>query len=246
MSRMALKVLAPVFLMALLSLAAVSTASASVCPGGPGPTCIELRVNNPPNPANTPTFTDGATVQTWPTPGVPGCLPDVTPNWVGPLVTMDATSPVAAPIQTCYNDFNLWVSSGRDVGLMAGKKWVNDLENVSFHMVPTGKLFTSVSIELECEGPETRLHSVQVYYYLNPGVLCEQQLIEPPLYPAVPVIPGTTSAPPHGAPGINRYILQTAYPSPCATAGGFSRIMIEPQIGSACNIVSVNDFRTTP
>ena len=86
---------------------------------------------------------------------------------------------------------------------------------------------------------------VQVYYYLAPGQLCEQQLIEPPLYPAVPVIPGTTSAPPHGAPGVNRYVLQTSNPThPCSTAGGFRRIEIEPQIGSACDIVNVWDFRT--
>ena len=130
---------------------------------------------------------------------------------------------------------------------MAGKKWINDLENVSFELVPTGKLFTSVSIELECQGPATRQHSVQVYYYIAPGQLCEQQLIEPPLYPAVPVIPGTTSAPPHGAPGINRYVLDTVSTDPtdpCFLAGGFRRIEIEPQIGSACNIVNVRDFRT--
>ena len=122
MSRMALKVLVLVFLLSLLSLAAVSTASASVCPGGPGPTCIELRVNNPPVSTNTPTFTDGATVQTWPTPGIPGCLPDVTPNWPGPLVNMDATAPVAPPIQTCYSNGALWASSGRDTGAMAGSQ----------------------------------------------------------------------------------------------------------------------------
>jgi hypothetical protein len=233
-SRKALKVLVLVTLLSLLSLAAVSTASANVCPGGPGPTCIELRVNNPPVSTNTPTFTDGATVQTWPTPGVPGCLPDVTPNWPGVLVNMDATSPVAPPIQTCYNDFNLWVSSGRDVGAMAGVKWVNDLENVSF-VAPTGKLFTSVSIELECDGPDTRLHDVQVYYYVAPGAMCEQQLIEPPLY----------AARPHGAPGVNSYILDTL-PSDTLCAAGFNRIMIEPQMGSACKIVNVWDFRTAP
>ena len=66
---------------------------------------------------------------------------------------------------------------------MAGSQWINDLENVTF-AAPAGKLFTSVSIELECEGPDTRLHDVQVYYYINPGVMCEQQLIEPPLYAA--------------------------------------------------------------
>ena len=233
MSRMALKVLAPVFLMALLSLAAVSTASAAVCPGGPGPTCIELRVNNPPVSTNTPTFTDGATVQTWPTPGVPGCLPDVTPNWPGPLVTMDATAPVAPPIQTCYNNGALWTSSGRDTGAMAGSQCINDLENVAFES-PAGKLFTSVSIELKCLGPATRLHDVQVYYYISPGVLCEQQLIEPPLY----------AAKPHGAPGVNSYILDTV-PSDTLCAAGFKRIEIEPQIGSACSVVNTNDFRTT-
>ena len=108
-------------------------------------------MENPPNPSNTPTFTDGATVQTWPTPGVPGCLPDVTPNWPGPLITMDATAPVAPPIQSCYNNFALWTSSGRDVGDMAGSKCINDLENVSFE-APTGKLFTSVSIEAQVSG----------------------------------------------------------------------------------------------
>ncbi len=179
MSRMALKVLVLVFLMAVMSLAIVSTVSAAVCPGGPGPTCIELRVENPPNPNNTPTFTDGATVQTWPIPGVPGCLPDVTPNWPGPLGNVDSTAPVAPPIQLCYNNFSLWVSSGRDTGAMAGSKCINDLENVAFES-PAGKLFTSVSIELKCLGPATRLHDVQVYYYISPGVLCEQQLIEPP------------------------------------------------------------------
>ena len=67
--------------------------------------------------------------------------------------------------------YNLWVSSGRDVGAMAGKKWINDLENVAFD-APQGKLFTSVSIELECQGPPTRLHDVQVYYYISAGSSC--------------------------------------------------------------------------
>jgi hypothetical protein len=116
-------------------------------------------------------------------------------------------------------------------------KWINDLENVSFD-APAGKLFTEVRAELECQGPGTRQHSVQVYYYIAPGQLCEQQLIEPPLYPAVPVIPGTTSAPPHGAPGVNRYVLDT---SP-GNQTWFHRIEIEPQIGSACDIVNVNGF----
>ena len=189
-------------------------------------------MNNPPVSTNTPTFTDGATVQTWPTPGVPGCLPDVTPNWPGSLVTMDATAPVAPPIQTCYNNGALWTSSGRDTGPMAGSQCINDLENVSFD-APAGKLFTSVSIELKCLGPAARLHDVQVYYYISPGVLCEQQLIEPPLY----------AAKPHGAPGVNSYILDTV-PSDTTCAAGFKRIEIEPQIGSACSVVEVNDFRT--
>jgi uncharacterized repeat protein (TIGR01451 family) len=231
-SRTALRVLVLVTLLSVLSLAAVSTASAAVCPGGPGSTCIELRVNNPPVSTNTPTFTDGATVQTWPTPGIPGCLPDVTPNWSGPLVTMDAIAPVAPPIQTCYNNGALWTSSGRDTGGMAGSQCINDLENVAFES-PAGKLFTSVSIELQCLGPATRLHDVQVYYYISPGVLCEQQLIEPPLY----------AAKPHGAPGVNSYILATV-PSDTLCAAGFRRIEIEPQIGSACSVVNTNDFRT--
>lgn len=231
MPRMALRILV---LVVLLSLVIVPAASAAVCPGGPGPTCIELRVKNPPVATNTPNFTDGTTTQTWPTPGVPGCLPDVTPNWPGPLVPVDSTAPIAPPIQLCYNGYNLWVSSGRDTGAMAGKKWVNDLENVAFE-APAGKLFTSVSVELECQGPATRLHDVQVYYYISPGVLCEQQLIEPPLY----------AAKPHGAPGVNSYILDTL-PSDTVCAAGFRRIEIEPQIGSACDIVNTWDFRTAP
>jgi len=53
---------------------------------------------------NTPTFADGATTQLWPTPGVQGCLPDVTPNWPGPLVNVDTTAPTPylLPIQLCY------------------------------------------------------------------------------------------------------------------------------------------------
>jgi hypothetical protein len=72
-------------------------------------------------------------------------------------------------------------------------------------------------------------------------VQCEQQLIEPPLYPAVPVMLGLSSAPPHG--GVNSYFLETI-PSDTLCAAGFSRIMIEPQVGSACRIVQTNDFRT--
>ena len=126
----------------------------------------------------------------------------------------------------------LWVSSGRDTGAMAGTQWINDLETVSFD-APTGKLFTSVSIEFECQGPATRLHDVQVYYYVSSGVLCEQQLIEPPFY----------AAKPHGLPGANSYILDTI-PSDVTCAAGFRRIEIEPQIGSACRIVNTQDFRT--
>ena len=69
MPRMALRILV---LVVLLSLVIVPAASAAVCPGGPGPTCIELRVKNPPVATNTPTFTDGATTQTWPTPACQG------------------------------------------------------------------------------------------------------------------------------------------------------------------------------
>jgi len=149
MSKTALRVLVLVFLSLSMSLAIVATVSAAVCPGGPGPTCIELRVDDP-----------------------------------------SSSSSI------------LWVSSGRDVGAMAGQKWINDLENVSFDS-PAGKLFTSVSIELECQGPATRLHVVQVYFYVAPGQLCEVQFIEPPLYPARP----------HGAPGVN------SRPIPCAPLG---------------------------
>ena len=54
MSRMALKVLVLVCLMAVMSLAIVSTVSAAVCPGGPGPTCIELRGGKPTEPQQYP------------------------------------------------------------------------------------------------------------------------------------------------------------------------------------------------
>jgi len=81
-ARMTSSVLVPVFFTLSMSLAIVGTASAAV---------------------NTPTFTDGATVQTWPTPGVPGCLPDVTPNWPGALISVDTTAPVAPPIQLCFS-----------------------------------------------------------------------------------------------------------------------------------------------
>ena len=72
--RMVLRVLVMV---AVLSLAIVPTASAAVCPGGPGPNCIELRIKThpmfppPPPPVppwQLPYFTDGAITQPWPMP----------------------------------------------------------------------------------------------------------------------------------------------------------------------------------
>ena len=104
-------------------------------------------------------------------------------------------------------------------------------------VIPNNTDFDWVSIQLECKGG-IPLHAVQVYFYDEPLTLVEQQLIEPPLYPVVPVIPNTTSAPPHGSPGVNRYVLDT---SP-GNQTWFHRIEIEPQIGSACDIVNVNGF----
>ena len=60
--RMVLRVLV---LVAVLSLAIVPTASAAVCPGGPGPNCIELRLKTWPG---LPTFTNGTNTQNWPIP----------------------------------------------------------------------------------------------------------------------------------------------------------------------------------
>ena len=67
--RMVLRVLVMV---AVLSLAIVPTASAAVCPGGPGPNCIELRLKTWPL---LPTFTGGATHAELADPWA-GCLPD--------------------------------------------------------------------------------------------------------------------------------------------------------------------------
>ena len=75
--------------------------------------------------------------------------------------------------------------------------------------VPAGKLFTSVSIELECQGPATRQHNVQVYYYIAPGVLCEQQLIEPPLYPQCRLYPAPRQHRHTALLASTRYVLDT-------------------------------------
>ena len=69
----------------------------------PGADLAIVKTDSPDTPTvNTPTFADGATTQLWPTPGVQGCLPDVYPNWAGPLVNVNSTAPVAGSIQLCY------------------------------------------------------------------------------------------------------------------------------------------------